>query len=457
MSLHSRLQDRLKMNSPIVANTLPQAFNYSVALDDSAVITQIKLICQQRAAEDNAFYRPDSEETRAELVPRVETLIREVAQEQKYPLTELEIKRLGVELLDEIYGLGRLEYLMADPTISDILINGHKHIFIERNGILEETPLTFISEEHLRNKVDRMLHASGRRVDEASPMVDARLADGSRLNVIIPPLAINGITVSIRRFPRHHLRAKDLLIMGTLVQPMYNFLDMAIKARMNILICGGTGSGKTTTLNMLSGLIPHEERIITIEDSAELRLQQEHVVCLESRPANTEGAGAISQRDLLRNALRMRPDRIIIGEVRGAEVLDMLQAMNTGHDGSMATVHANNPRDSISRLELMITLSGINLTDASIRRQVVSALDLIIHIDRGEDGVRRIVSITEISGIDDNMIILQEIFNYENYPQPRQGKRGIFRATGVRPSCGNRNKNLQCQHEADFFNCAIEV
>jgi len=457
MSLHKRLQSGLKNSSAALPQTLQMAQARSAALDDSAVVTQIRLTCLKRAAEDEAFYRPDSKETRAELAPRVEALLREVAQELKYPLTPNELKHLGAEFLDEIYGLGRLEYLMADPTISDILINGHKHIFIERNGKLEETSLSFISEEHLRNKVDRMLHISGRRVDEASPMVDARLADGSRLNVVIPPLAINGITVSIRRFPNRHLRAKDLMVMGTLVPPMYNFLDMAIKARMNILICGGTGSGKTTTLNMLSGLIPHDERIITIEDSAELRLQQEHVVCLESRPANTEGVGAVTQRELLRNALRMRPDRIIIGEVRGAEVLDMLQAMNTGHDGSMATVHANNPRDSISRLELMITLSGINLTDTAIRRQVVSALDLIIHIDRGEDGVRRIVSITEITGIDENMIILQEIFKYESYPLPQHGKRGIFRATGVRPSCGNKNKSLHCEHEAEIFSCAVEV
>ena len=461
MSLHQRLRQKIGGSQPFLLSPhTPLALQQKSRggqFGDTTIIARIRQESQRRAAEDAAFYRPDSKETRADLTPKIEALVREVAQEASHPLTANEVKQLGFELLDDIYGLGPLESLMADPTISDILINGHAQIYVERNGRLEETGIAFISEEHLRNKVERMLHTTNRRLDEASPMVDARLADGSRINIIIPPLAVEGITISIRRFPDQHLRAKDLIVRGSMVQPMYHFLDLAIKARLSILVCGGTGSGKTTTLNMLSGLIPTHERIVTIEDSAELRLQQKHVVRLESRPANSEGVGEITQRDLLRNALRMRPDRIIIGEVRGSEVLDMLQAMNTGHDGSLATVHANNPRDSISRLELMINLSGVNLTDVAIRRQIVSAIDLIIHIDRGTDGVRRIVSITELAGIEEENIILQEIFQYQAYPEPENGARGIFRATGVRPNCADKGQALQGLDGNDIFRCAVEV
>ncbi|MEN8141790.1 MAG: CpaF family protein [Thermodesulfobacteriota bacterium] len=466
MSLPQRLRQKLAASNQIqgkvsqirepgaaVPGNKPNSFQFG----DHVMVGQIKQECQRRAADDDAFYRADSEETRSELAPRVETLIRDVAREIGHHLTENEIRQLGAELLDEIYGLGPLEYLMADPTITDILINGHEQIYVERHGRIEETDITFISADHLHNKVERMLYGAGRRVDEASPLVDARLPDGSRINIIIPPLSVDGITVSIRKFPDYHLRPKDLIIMGTMVEPMYQFLELAIRSKLNILICGGTGSGKTTTLNMLSGLIPAEERIVTIEDSAELKLQQHHVVRLESRPANAEGLGEISQRDLLRNALRMRPDRIIIGEVRGSEVLDMLQAMNTGHDGSLATVHANNPRDSISRLELMINLSGVNLGQAAIQRQIVSALDLIVHIDRGPDGVRRIVSITEITGSEEDTIVLQEIFFYEPLNLGGSGKKGIFKATGVRPNCGGKSTCATDLDLAAIFNCAVEV
>ncbi len=461
MNLQKRLREKLGVQTGpatyIQPHVSPERKSTSFQFGDHVMVGRIKQECQRRAAEDDAFYRPDSEETRNELAPRVEGLVREVAKEIGHHLTENEIRQLGAELLDEIYGLGPLEYLISDPTISDILINGHDNIYIERNGRLEKSNISFVSEEHLRNKVERMLYGAGRRVDEASPLVDARLPDGSRINIIIPPLSVDGITVSIRKFPDQHLRAKDLIIMGTIVEPMYQFLEQAIKAKLNILICGGTGSGKTTTLNMLSGLIPDNERIVTIEDSAELRLQQHHVVRLESRPPNVEGLGEITQRDLLRNTLRMRPDRIIIGEVRGGEVLDMLQAMNTGHDGSMATVHANNPRDSISRLELMINLSGVNLSGKAIQRQIVSALDLIIHIDRGRDGIRRIISIAEVTGSEDDTIVLQELFTYEPLAIPRNGKTGIFKATGIRPNCGYKEA---CTADIDLnviFNCAVEV
>ncbi len=419
----------------------------------NSAFSEIKRRCQRQAAEDEAFYRPDSQETRAELTPRIEALVRETAGEVGYPLSESEVRQLGNELMDEIYGLGPLEPLMADPTVTDVLINGHDRVYVERNGRIQKTDVRFISEEHLRNKVERMLHGTGRRVDEFSPLVDARLPDGSRVNIIIPPLAVDGIMVSIRRFPDQHLRAPDLFAIGTLTEEMYRFLECAVRSGLNMIVCGGTGSGKTTTLNMLSALIPEDERIVTIEDSAELRLQQRHVVRLETRPANAEGVGEITQRELLRNALRMRPDRIILGEVRGAEVLDMLQAMNTGHDGSLATIHANNPRDCISRLELMINLSGVNLPDRSIRRQIVSAIDLIIHIDRGRDGSRRIVAISEVVGIEQDNVVLQDLFIFEPASKARPGPgRGIFRATGVRPRCGDKLERADCHLSPEVFN-----
>ena len=418
----------------------------------NAAFGEIKRRCQHQAAEDEAFYRPDSSETRAELTPRINELVRDIAADMGYPLSGTEVRQLGIELLDEIYGLGPLESLMADPAITDILINGYDQIWVERYGRLERSLVRFISEEHLRNKVERMLYATGRRLDESSPLVDARLPDGSRVNIIIPPLAVDGIMVSIRRFPNQHLRAKDLIELGTLTPEIYEFVHCAVRAGLNLVVCGGTGSGKTTTLNMLSGLIPDGERIVTIEDSAELRMQQEHVVRLESRPQNAEGRGEVSQRDLLRNALRMRPDRIILGEVRGNEVLDMLQAMNTGHDGSMATVHANSPRDSIARLELMVNLSGANLTDHAIRRQIVSALDLIIHVERCRDGSRRLISIAEVAGIEQDNIVLQELFLFEP-----ESKGGTFKATGVRPVNNKRLEETGCRLGPEIFSFSRRV
>jgi pilus assembly protein CpaF len=419
---------------------------------------EIKSICQKKAAEDNAFYEADSKETRQELRPRLENLVRETATDMGYPLSEIEVRQLGVELLDEIYGLGPIEPLLSDPTVSDILINGYNQIYVERAGQLEPTDIQFISEEHLRNKVDRMLYTTGRRVDESSPLVDARLPDGSRINIIIPPLSVDGISVSIRRFPEKHLRAKDLISYGSMTEQMFQFLDYAVKAGLNMLVCGGTGSGKTTTLNMLSGLIPENERTVTIEDSAELRMQQEHVVRLETRPPNAEGVGEVTSRELLKNALRMRPDRIILGEVRGGEVLDMLQAMNTGHDGSLATLHANSPRDSIARLELMINLSGVDIPAASIRKQIASAIDLIIYVNRGKDGKRRVESITEVVGVEEENVVLQEIYVYENKMDIGSDvMRGTFRATGLRPGCGKKCEAVGYRLPHDLFNFTQEA
>lgn len=419
---------------------------------------EIKSRCQKKAAEDEAFYEADSKETRQELRPRLEVLVREVAGDMGYPLSEIEIRQLGVELLDEIYGLGPIEPLLSDPTVSDILINGFDQIYVERRGQLELTDVRFISEEHLRNKVDRMLYTTGRRVDESSPLVDSRLPDGSRINIIIPPLAVDGITVSIRRFPEQHLRAKDLIAYGSMTEQMFQFLEYAVKAGLNILVCGGTGSGKTTTLNMLSGLIPENERTVTIEDSAELRMQQAHVVRLETRPPNAEGVGEVTQRELLKNALRMRPDRIVLGEVRGGEVLDMLQAMNTGHDGSLATLHANSPRDSIGRLELMINLSGVDIPAASIRKQIASAIDLIIYVNRGKDGRRRVESIAEVVGVEEENVVLQEIYVFENTIDKTTGVvKGVFRATGLRPGCGKKCEAVGFHLPSDLFSFKQEV
>lgn len=424
----------------------------------NASFLEIKKRCQTKAAEDQAFYDADSKETRQDLRPRLEELVRQTAGEMGYPLTDVEVRQLGLELLDEIYGLGPIEPLMADPTVSDILINGYNQIYVERFGKLQLTDVTFISEEHLRNKVDRMLYTTGRRVDESSPLVDARLPDGSRINIIIPPLAVDGIVISIRRFPEQHLRPKDMIAYGSMTEEMYQFLDFGVKAGLNIIVCGGTGSGKTTTLNMLSGLIPEDERVVTIEDSAELRMQQTHVVRLETRPPNAEGVGEVTQRELLKNALRMRPDRIVLGEVRGGEVLDMLQAMNTGHDGSLATLHANSPRDCISRLELMINLSGVDIPAASIRKQIASAIDIIIYVNRGREGKRRVESISEVLGVEEDNVVLQEIFKFERRIDKLTDRHyGVFKASGLRPTCGKKCEAVGMPLPENLFSFTKEV
>ncbi len=342
--------------------------------------------------------------------------------------------RIIKEIQNEILGLGPLECLLADPSISDILVNGPGQIYVERNGRLELTSARFDNDRHLMTIIDRIVSRVGRRIDESSPMVDARLPDGSRVNAIIPPLALNGPVMSIRRFAVDRLTIERLVELGELTPTVGRVLQAAVRGKLNILISGGTGTGKTTLLNVLSGFIPPDERVVTIEDSAELQLQQPHVVRLETRPPNIEGRGEVAQRDLVRNSLRMRPDRIVVGEVRGAEALDMLQAMNTGHDGSLTTIHANTPRDALTRIESMVAMSGVNLPSRPLRAQIASALDLVIQLERHEDGRRRIVSIQEISGVEGEIITMSEIFRFEREGIDREGKViGAFSATGLVP------------------------
>jgi len=372
--------------------------------------------------------------------------------EQSIPLNFSERENLIQEIQDEVMGLGPIEPLMKDPTISDVLVNGYGQVYIERSGKLEFTPIRFKDDAHLRKIIDKIVSAVGRRIDESCPMVDARLADGSRVNAIIPPLALKGSVLSIRRFSVEPLEMDDLLRFKTLSPEIAELLKGIVKARLNVLISGGTGTGKTTLLNVLSRFIPETERIITIEDSAELQLKQRHVVPLETRPANIEGKGQITQRDLVRNSLRMRPDRIIVGEVRGGEVLDMLQAMNTGHDGSLSTLHANSPRDALSRLETLIAMNSVNLDPLSARRYLSSALNVVVHLARLVDGCRKITSIQEITGMEGQVVTLQEIFGFEQASVNREGiVTGSFRAKGVRPRWVEKFKALGIPVSYDIF------
>jgi pilus assembly protein CpaF len=354
--------------------------------------------------------------------------------EESLPFNMSARQRIVTEIQDEILGLGPLEALLSDKSVSDILVNGHESVYVERHGRLERTPVRFDSERHLMTIIDRIVSRVGRRVDESSPMVDARLQDGSRVNAIIPPLAIDGPLLSIRRFAVDRLDAERMVQFGTLTPTIAEVLRSVVRARLNVMISGGTGSGKTTLLNVLSGLIPAEERIVTIEDSAELQLQQPHVVRLETRPPNIEGRGEVTQRDLVRNSLRMRPDRIVLGEVRGGEALDMLQAMNTGHDGSLTTIHANSPRDALTRIESMVAMSGVNLPNRPLRAQIASAINIVVQLERHEDGKRRLVSLQEISGLEGEIITMSEIFRFERRGLDRDGNvLGQHRATGVVP------------------------
>jgi pilus assembly protein CpaF len=350
------------------------------------------------------------------------------------PMNLQERERLATEVLDEVFGLGPLEPLLADPTVSDILVNTHKRVYVERRGILEMTSIQFRDDIHLMSIIDRIVSAVGRRVDESSPMVDARLADGSRVNAIIPPLAVDGPCLSIRRFGRDPLTSEDLLHNNTLTEPMLELLRGCVKARLNILVSGGTGAGKTTFLNVLSSYISNRERIVTVEDAAELQLHQDHVVRLETRPANIEGRGAIQQRQLVINSLRMRPDRIIVGEVRGEEALDMLQAMNTGHDGSLTTIHANTPRDALSRLETMVAMGSLNIPDSAIRRQIASAIDVVVQVSRLSDGTRKVIALAEITGMEGDIVSMQDIFVFRKRGILDSGEvSGEFVPTGIRP------------------------
>ena len=377
----------------------------------------------------------DQEAVKRELAPMVE----ELAVADTTPMTLQERERLCKEVLDEIFGLGPLEPLLKDPTVSDILVNTYKSVYVERKGLLEHTPIQFRDDSHLMSIIDRIVSAVGRRVDESSPMVDARLPDGSRVNAIIPPLALDGPCLSIRRFGHKPLTVEELLRNQTLMPEMLDLLHGCVRARLNVLISGGTGAGKTTLLNVLSSFISSRERIVTIEDAAELQLHQEHVVRLETRPPNIEGKGAVRQRQLVMNCLRMRPDRIIVGEVRGEEAVDMLQAMNTGHDGSLTTIHANSPRDALGRLEVMVAMANLNIPDAAIRRQISSAIDVVVQVTRMSDGTRKTTSIAEITGMESGVITMQDIFLFKKIGiGPNDQVVGKFLATGIRPKFAER-------------------
>jgi pilus assembly protein CpaF len=388
----------------------------------------------------------------------IRTLLGQLLGEETTPISLSERESLFSEVLDDVFGLGPLEPLLRDPGINDILVNTHSNVFVERAGVLERVSASFQDDQHLLRVIDRIVSRIGRRIDESSPMVDARLADGSRVNAIIPPLAVDGPLLSIRRFPAERLKGDKLVALRSLTQPMLDFLAHCVRARLNCLVSGGTGAGKTTLLNVLSGFISERERIVTIEDAAELQLHQEHVARLETRPANIEGKGAIRQRHLVINSLRMRPDRIVVGEVRGEEALDMLQAMNTGHDGSLTTVHANSPRDALTRIETMVAMGATNLPERAIRHQIASALQIVVQQTRLNDGSRRVTSVSEITGMEGDVITMQEIFLFEKLGVSQEGKViGRFRATGVRPKCGERLRAAGIHLPADMFEGAVEV
>src|ERR1700757_3020403 len=412
--------------SPIVTNATRTDFASAKAAIHRKLIQKLNL---------DKLTEVNREDVRRE----VSMILEGIVQGESAPMNLQERERMVQEVLDEVFGLGPLEPLLADPTVSDILVNTYKRVYVERKGMLEPTSVQFRDDVHLMSIIDRIVSAIGRRIDESSPMVDARLADGSRVNAIIPPLAVDGPCLSIRRFGRERLTADDLVNNRSLTQPMLDLLRGCVKARLNVLISGGTGAGKTTFLNVLSSHISNKERIVTVEDAAELQLNQEHVVRLETRPPNIEGKGQVAQRQLVINCLRMRPDRIIVGEVRGEEALDMLQAMNTGHDGSLTTIHANTPRDALGRLETMVAMANLNIPESAIRRQIASAIDLVIQISRMSDGTRKVVSIAEITGMEGDIVTMQDIFIFRKRGIRENGEViGEFTPTGIRPKFSER-------------------
>jgi pilus assembly protein CpaF len=385
-------------------------------------------------------------------------LIRSSVNSEAVPLSFAEREQLSREILDEIFGLGPLEPLLKDPTISDILVNRFDSVYVERSGKLEKTILSFKDNQHLMQIIDRIVSRIGRRVDESSPMVDARLPDGSRVNAIIPPLALDGACLSIRRFGRDPVTARNMLDNKTLTEPMLELLSAVVKGRLNVIISGGTGAGKTTVLNVLSGYIPNSERIVTIEDAAELQLKQEHVVRLETRPPNIEGKGSVRMRQLVINSLRMRPDRIVVGEVRGEEAFDMLQAMNTGHEGSLTTVHANSPRDALARIENMVSMANLNIPERAIRHQIASAVHAVVQVARLSDGSRKVITISEVSGMEGDMIALSDIFVFDRSGIDESGKvRGVFHSTGHPPHFAERLAVAGCRLSPALFESRMEV
>ena len=389
---------------------------------------------------------------------QVGTVVEKLIIDESLPMTMGEREKLTEEILDEVFGLGPLEILLKDPTISDIMVNGYDNVYVERAGRVVETNIRFKDHAHVRMIIERIVSAIGRRIDDSSPIVDARLADGSRVCAVIPPLSLIGPVMSIRRYGKRVLTTEDLIKNQTFTTGMLDFMSGCVEARLNIVISGGSGSGKTTMLNTLSRFIPEEERIVTIEDTAELNLQQGHVVRLETRPPNIEGAGAITQRDLLINTLRMRPDRIIVGESRGPEALDMLQAMNTGHDGSLTTIHANTPRDGLGRLEVMVGMANANMGIRSVRQQIASAVDMFIQVSRFSDGTRRVTHITEVIGMEQDIITMQDLFLFEKTGITEAGRvRGRFRATGIRPKFYDRLKTCGINLPTQMFQTVVEI
>ncbi len=441
------LRDRLGGNSPLnlVSTESRGDEARESALQDLKGRVHYKVIDQMDLSLLGDNPTPETER-------ELETVIRAVVDAEPDPLSQGEQDTLVREIKNEVLGLGPLEPILADPSVSDILVNSYNRIFVERKGRLERISTRFRDDQHLLKIIDKIASAVGRRIDESSPMVDARLEDGSRVNAIIPPLALDGPSLSIRKFAVDPLKVDDLIRFGTISPAAAKLLEAVVNSRLNVLISGGTGTGKTTMLNVLSSYIPHHERIVTIEDSAELQLQQEHVVRLETRPPNIEGHGEVTLRDLVRNSLRMRPDRIVVGEVRGGEAMDMMQAMNTGHDGSLTTVHANSPRDALSRLQTLMSMAGMDIPEKALKSQVASAVHIIIQLIRLSDGSRRLVSLQEVTGMEGDTITLQEIFKFTQTGVDERGKViGHFGATGIRPRCADRIKSFGIELESGMF------
>ncbi|AOI61723.1 CpaF family protein [Burkholderia diffusa] len=433
MSLREQMS--LYRTQPQAAGTEPAGGTHSSVRDAYQKLRREIHLAVLERVELERLSRLPQEQVRQEIA----ALISRILDEERLPANDIERRQLVIDVYDEMFGFGPLEALLRDPGISDILVNTYRQVYVERAGQLELTDVTFYDDAHLMKVIEKIVSRVGRRIDESTPMVDARLPDGSRVNAIIPPSAIDGPLMSIRRFAVNPLKMDDLVSYQSLTPPMAELLDALARAKVNVLVSGGTGSGKTTLLNILSGFIPRSERIVTIEDAAELQLQQPHVLRLETRPPNIEGKGEITQRTLVRNALRMRPDRIILGEVRGAEALDMLNAMNTGHEGSLATIHANTPRDALTRLENMISVGGLTLPPKTMRQQIASAISVVVQATRLTDGKRKIVSIQELTGMEGDIINMQEIFTFKRTGMDRDGTvRGHFCATGVRPKFAER-------------------